>query len=67
MVMNIKLIDSFGMHVGDAEVTWVSPNFGPDSGYESAGDLLRAIFAPSITVLLPTVNERMPWRMDITP
>jgi hypothetical protein len=65
--MKIKVIDGFGSHVGDAEVTWVPASTEGIVGYENMDELNAVIFAPAITVLLPTLNERIPWRLDITP
>ena len=56
--MKIKVIDAFGTHVGDAEVTWREPS--PETE-------VALIFDPEITVILPTKNVRIPWRLEITP
>jgi hypothetical protein len=69
--MNMKIIDAFGTHIGDAEVKWITPEGNtPRQAREYRGQILRelsVIFEPELTVLLPTKNERTPWRLEITP
>jgi len=64
--VKIKVIDAFGTHVGDAEVTWAPVDMS-QSGYESMEDSVLAIFDREIILTLPTKNERLPWRLEITP
>jgi hypothetical protein len=64
--VKIKIIDAFGTHVGDAEVTWLPVDMSV-SGFESMDDSVRAIFDPEITVLLPPKNVHMAWRLEVTP
>lgn len=69
--MNIKVIDAFGTHVGDAEVKWRIPEGQTkrqerDFRYHLLGETY-AIFEGETTVLLPTKNPQVPWRLEVTP
>jgi hypothetical protein len=62
--VKIKVIDAFGTHVGDAEVVWLAHSFAV---LTSMDDEAETIFEPEITVILPTKDQRAPWRLEITP
>ena len=68
--MKIKVIDAFGTHLGDAEVKWIIPagtrRHQQDYQHQIFSET-GMIFEPEITTLLPTKNEHMPWRLEITP
>ena len=69
--MKIKVIDAFGTHIGDAEVKWIIPDDATRRQQRDYQTQLFSetgkIFEPEITVLLPTKDERAPWRMEVTP
>lgn len=62
--MKIKVIDAFGTHVGDAEVVWLAQSFAVLTSMDNEAE---TIFDPEITVILPTKNVQVPWRLEITP
>jgi len=65
--MKIKVIDAFGTHVGDAEVTWRDDIGYVEGGPQSMQEEIKLIFPPETTVILPTVNVQVPWRLEVTP
>jgi hypothetical protein len=60
--MNIEVIDAFGSKVGDASVEFV-----PVANPGDLEDNISQIFPAETTVLLPTHDERCPWRLVVRP
>jgi hypothetical protein len=65
--MKIKVIDAFGAHVGDAEVTWKDFDYQRLDDFTTLQDEVNAIFPdPVFTVEMPTRNQHMSWRLEVT-
>jgi len=65
--MKIKVVDSFGIHVGDAEVTWQEAAYAPGTGFQDVQDEVNQIFPEAeFTVMVPTRNAALPWRFEVS-
>jgi hypothetical protein len=65
--MKIRVIDAFGAHVGDAEVTWKKVSYPRLDNYTSIQDEVDATFPdPVFSVIVPTRNQHMAWHFEVT-